>query len=107
MKLQPIQNLTKLEQLEPLSGYKPITTNKVSVMKTPSQMELISLSSNLLYKSKLILDNEIKPKNGKDAMSYTYQAINIMKIFDDYENKFITKKEFNRIKKEFGIKKSF
>ncbi len=106
MKLLPIQDLTNIGTLQPLCGYMPLTTTRVSIMKIPSVPTLLLLSANLLYKARLIIDGEIKPKRGKSLHDYSYQAIELMKICDDYENKYITQKQFNQIRREFSIKKS-
>ncbi len=103
MKLKSIQNLTILDDLKPLRGYKPLTTIKVSTLNIPSEMELILLSSNLLYQSKMIMDGTSKRTGNLSAQSCTYKAIEIMKILDDYENKHIDNKEFRDIKKQFGL----
>lgn len=103
MKLQPIQNITKIDTLKPLKSYKALTTIKVSLPNIPSEMELYLLTANLLYQSKLIIDGEAKRVGSLSAMSCTYKAIEILKITDDYCNKYIDYKEFKQIKKDFKL----
>ena len=103
MKLKSIQNLTILDDLKPLRGYKPLTTMKVSTLNIPSEMELLLLSSNLLYQSKMILDGTSKRTGNLSAQSCTYKAIQMMKIIKDYQYKHIDYKELKSIKKEFKL----
>jgi|GEM_PF-1837178 len=103
MKLESIQRITKIDVLKPLRGYKPLTTIKVSILNIPSQSELFLLSANLLYQARLIIDKEIESANGLSVDHYIYKAIDIMKITDDYQNKFIDYKELKQIKKDFKL----
>ncbi|MBL1243506.1 MAG: hypothetical protein COA39_003760 [Sulfurimonas sp.] len=103
MILQEIQDITSLEDIKPLRGYKPLTTIKVSTLNIPSTPELLLLSANLNYQAKRILDNEVKCKSGLCADSYIYQSIAVMRITEDYANKYISYKELREIKKQFGI----
>jgi len=103
MLLLPIQNMTSLEDMKPLRGYKPLTIIKASILKIPSTPELLLLSANLNYQAKRIIDSEINCKRGLCVDSYMYKAIDIMKIIDDYENKHISYKEMRAIKKKFGV----
>lgn len=100
MKLEPIQNLTILK---PLQSIKPLSSKKVSILNIPSKAELFLLSTNLLYQAKRILDKEIKCKKGLSVDMYTYKAIEIMKITNEYQTKYIDNKEFKVIKNMFGI----
>ena len=99
MKLQPIQNITKIDTLKPLRGHKALTT----LPNIPSEIELHLLTANLLYQAKLILDGEAKRVGSLSAMSCTYKAIEILKITDDYCNKYIDYKELKQIKKDFRL----
>lgn len=103
MRLEPIQNLSTLEDLKPLRGYKPLTIRRVSIMNFPSEIELILLSTNLLYKSSQILKGNMNCKRGLKVDDYTFKAITMIKILDNYQNKYIDNKEFKSIKKEFGL----
>jgi len=103
MQLQAIKDITSLEDIKPLRGYKPLTIIKVSILNIPSTPELLLLSANLNYQAKRILDSEINCKRGLCVDSYIYKAIDIMKIVDDYQNKYISYKEMRMIKKQFGI----
>ena len=103
MKLQPIQNITKIETLKPLRDYKALTTIKVSLPNIPSEIELHLLTANLLYQAKLILDGEAKRIGSLSAISCTHKAIEILKITDDYCNKYIDYKELKQIKKDFRL----
>ena len=103
MILQQMQDITSLEDLKPLRGYKPLTTIKVSILNIPSTSELLLLSANLNYQAKRILDNEVKCKSGLSFESYIYQSIAVMRITEDYVNKYISYKEMRAIKSQFGI----
>jgi len=100
MKLKSIKTL---EHIKPLRGHKPLTIIKVSVLNIPHTPELLLLSANLNYQAIRILDNEINCKRGLCVDNYINKAIDILKIVDDYQNKYITYKEMRMIKKQFGI----
>lgn len=103
MKLQPIQNLTKIDDLKPLRGYKALTTIKVSRLNIPNEVELLLLSANLNYQARLILDGKAKRAGSLSAQSCIYKSYAIIKICDDYKNKFIDYKELKQIKKDFKL----
>ena len=103
MKLKVIQTFTTLEDLKPLRRYKPLTTIKVSILNIPSEISLLLLSANLNYKAKQILDNQAKCKRGLCVDMYIYKAIEVMKITEDYANKYISNKDFKSIKSKFGL----
>jgi len=69
----------------------------------PSTIDLITLSTNLTYKAHLILNNEAKCKKELSTKDYLYKAIELHKILDDYRSSFINMREFNQIKKKFGL----
>jgi len=70
-------------------------------LDTPSDVELLLLSVYLLYHGKRILDREIK--SNIEQILYTKKSIEVMRMAEDYINKHITRKEYNKIKKEFKI----
>ena len=107
MMLQPIDDITLLEDIKPLRGYKPLTIVKVSMLSVPSTPELLLLCANLNYQAMRIMNNEVKCKRGLCFNSYIYQSLAIMKTTDDYENKYISYKEFRTIKKQFGINRLY
>ncbi len=103
MKLKPIQNLTNLEELQPLPTLKPLTPIRISKEILPTQIELILLCSNLLYQSHLIINNKAKRIGTLTVDRCTNQATRLMRIFEDYPNKCISKKQFKEIKKTFKL----
>ena len=103
MKLKVIQTFTTLEDLKPIRGHKPLTIRRVSILNIPHTPELLLLCANLNYQAKRILDSEIKCKRGLCVDNYIYKAMDILKIVDDYENRFISYKEMRAIKSQFGI----
>ncbi len=94
--------LTNLSTLKELDTLKPLERGEI--IKVPSQMELLLLSSNLLYKAKLILDGEIQRPKGISPLNYMNEALKLINILDDYEKKYLTTKETNEIKKQFKLK---
>lgn len=103
MKLKPIHSLTTLE---PLRGLKPLTTCQTKILNIPNSIELLLLSSNLLYVANRMIKKEINGSN-QDIDRYTVQAIEIMKSADDYENRYISNKEFRKIRKDFKLNKLY
>jgi len=93
--------LTNLSTLKQLDALKPLERGEI--IKVPSQMELLLLSSNLLYKAKLILDREIQAPKGISPLNYMNEALKLINILDDYEKKHLTTKETNEIKKQFKL----
>ena len=85
---------------------KPLTTYATKVINIPDSLELILLSTNLLYVASRIMRKEIEGSYA-DIDRYTGQAIKIMKIEDDYENSYISKKEFMKIRKDFKLNKLY
>jgi hypothetical protein len=90
--------LTKLSILQELKELK-----KYKTVEIPSQMELLLLSSNLLYKSKMIMDREMTAPKDLTALNYTYEAINLMDAVDKYETHYLTNKEIKEIKKKYKL----
>jgi hypothetical protein len=98
-----LNNIKYIEDIKPLRRYKPLTIRRVTILNIPHAPELMLLSANLLYQAKRILDSEINCKRGLCVDTYIYKAIDILKIVDDYQNKYISYKEMRMIKKQFGI----
>jgi len=99
--------LTNLSTLKPLDTLKPLERVKATTQKReiiPSQIDLLLLSSNLLYKAKLILDGEIQTPKGISPLNYTNEALKLISIVDNYEKKYLSTKETNEIKKRFKLK---
>ncbi len=103
MKLRTIQDLTIIDGLKPLRGYKPITTVKVSRLKVPSESELILLSANLLYQGSQIIRGTSHRTGNLSADRCSFKALEIMSRLDDYENKFVDMLEFKKIRKDFKL----
>ena len=95
MRLTKISTLKELKELSPLIKYK--------LIDTPSQMELLLLSSNLLYKSKMILDRELTAPKDLTALNYTYEAIKLLNAVDRYETNYLTNEEVKEIKKKYKL----
>ncbi len=91
-----LTNLLILQELKELKKYKTV--------EIPSQMALLLLSSNLLYKSKMIMDREMTAPKDLTALNYTYEAINLMDAVDKYETHYLTNKEITEIKKKYKLK---
>ncbi|RLA80807.1 MAG: hypothetical protein DRG78_10260 [Epsilonproteobacteria bacterium] len=100
MKLLPMQGLNTLKSLK---EYQPLSTSKVSILNIPSEPALILLATQLHNKAEKILNNEIECKKGLCVDSYIHKAISIIKILDDYSDKFISHQELKSIKKEFIV----
>ncbi len=106
-KLKQIQNTTIKEYLPPLNDLKPLTLYKVTILNIPNVPELLLLSANLLYTANKILHNEIKENKNKSIEEYQQKALQLMKITEDYQNRYLSNKEANQIKKEFRLKKLY
>lgn len=105
MKLNSFQNLTILSDLKPLRELQPLTTTKVSIQIAPSEIELISLGASLIYKSYLLNNGTLQESKDITALGCSNEAMKVIKILDDYENRYIDFKQFNEIKKKFRLKK--
>ena len=100
------QNLTIKSDIKPLKQLKRLSyaiTQDRQSLKYPSSIELLTLATNLCYQAHLILNNEVKCKKGLCVESYIVKAIEVQKILDNYEISYIDMREFNKIKKEFGL----
>lgn len=96
-----LSNLSKLSDLKSIEIIKPLV--KYKAVDIPSQIELILLSTNLLYKSKMIMDREMTAPKKITPIDYTYEAIKILNIVDRYETHYLTKKEFTLIRKKYKL----
>ena len=98
------QNLTIKSDIKPLKQLKrlsyTITQDRQSRVY-PSSVDLIHLSVDICYKAHLILNNQARCKKGLCIKSYIVKAIELQKILDDYENRTIDMREYNKIKREF------
>jgi len=83
--------------------YRQLSKRKVIILNIPSESALILLATQLYSTANKLLNNEIKSNKGLYFKDYIYKAISIIKIVDDYSNKYISYKEFKNIKKEFSI----
>ena len=104
--MQPLQQLPlqQIEPLQPLKQLKPILKSDTrACLKYPSDLDLISLSVDICYQANLILHNQAKCKKDLAIESYIKKAIELQKILKDYENNYIDMREYNKIKKEFGL----
>jgi len=100
------QNYTTKDDIKSLKQLTRLTyviTHDKQSRVYPSTVELIALSTNLCYQAHLILHDEAKCKKGLCIEMYIKKAIELQKILDNYENSYIDMREYNRIKKEFGL----
>jgi len=104
MKLKALQNLTIIDTLTPLKEMKSLHSTKLLIQVAPSNIDLILLGTNLLYKSYLLSNGMLQKHNNITALQCTNEAIKIVEILRDYENKYIDFKEFKKIKKKFNLK---
>ena len=95
MRLAKLSTLNELKELSPLIKYK--------LVDIPSQIELLLLSSNLLYKSKMILDSELTTPKDLTALNYTYEAMKLINAIDNYETHYLTNKEMKEIKMKYKL----
>ena len=105
-KLTLYQDLTIKADIKPLKQLPRLTytiTHDKQSRQYPSSIDLITLSSNLTYKAHLILTNQARVKKDKRIEEYMKQSIELHRVLNDYENSYIDMREYNRIKKEFGI----
>ena len=97
MKLKPIQNLTTLEPM------KPLRIVKTTITTIPSELELLLLSSNLVYQSKKIMEGTAKRIGDLTAQQCSYKAIEILNRINDYQNKYLDMDEFRSVRKKFKL----
>ena len=88
----------QLETLKGLSTLKPITKEPLIA----SQMDIIYLGTNLLLKSSLLLRGEIQSK--VTAKECTSEAIELMKIINSYDTRYLTVNEVAKVRREFKIR---
>jgi len=103
MNLNSLQSLRPLTDVGAVPTLPPLQKTTYKILNIPSQTELLLLSTNLLYKSKLLLDGAITPTNNINADRCTYEAIKLMKIFDNYQDQHLTHKEVKQIRKDFKL----
>ncbi|WP_164707234.1 hypothetical protein [Arcobacter peruensis] len=97
-----LQSLKPLATVSSIPTLKPLIERKVSILNIPSQIELILLSTNLLYQSHLILEGKARTTN-LNARDYINQAMKLNEILNDYENKYLTNAEVKKIRKDFKL----
>ena len=107
LKLNELQKVSIKEHLQPINDLKPLTLYKVTILNIPNVPELLLLSANLLYTANKILHNEIKENKNKSVEAYQQKALQLMKITEDYQNRYLSNKEVNEIKKDFRLKKLY
>ena len=100
MKLSNLSTLQELKELNPLVKYGIVKYTKSDI---PSNLDLLLLSSNLLYKGKMILDREMKAPKDLTALNYTYEAIKLLNAVDKYETNYLTNKEVKEIRKKYKL----
>ena len=103
MKLQALREIPALKQIDTLKDIKPIV--KVDV---PSVMDLIYLSTNLLYQSHVLMKGESMgdlTAGDLTAGECTSKALLLHQIIQSYDTRNLTLKEVERIRKDFKIKR--
>jgi hypothetical protein len=100
MRLNKLQTLRDIPTVAGLPLLQKTTYKRINIPSTP---ELILLSTNLLYKAKLLLDGTITPTQKITADKCTYEAIKLMKVIDNYRDKHLTHKEVKQIRKDFKL----
>lgn len=87
----------QLERLQSLSPLKPITKEPLIA----SQADIIYLGTNLLLKSSLLIRGETE--SIKTAQECTKKAIELVKILNRYDIKYLTVDEVAKVRREFEI----
>ena len=105
--LKQLRNTTIKEYLTPLKELKPLTLYKIRVLNIPSEIDLLLLSANILYTAHKILQNEIKANKNKSVEDYQLQAVKLMEATEDYQNRYLSHKEVNQIKKDFKLNRLY
>lgn len=101
---QNFTTLKSMETLKPLKRLKPLTVVKSNSTNIPNEIELLLLSTNLLYQTKRMLDNEYKPRGTHLTIEqYTAKATELTKRALNYKKGYIEKSEFKQIKKDFKL----
>ena len=90
--------LQALKQIDTLKDIKPIV--KVII---PSVMELLYLSTNLVYQSHVLMKGE--SIGDLTAGECTSKALLLHQIIQSYDTRNLTLKEVERIRKDFKIKR--
>ena len=96
-----LNRLKELNLQDELMHLKPLIAQKVEIL--PSTIDLMLIASEINLKGVMILRGELKVSKNitvESCMKTSYQLIGII---DDYENKYLTYKELNQIKKNFKI----
>jgi len=87
----------QLERLQSLSPLKSITKEPLIA----SQADIIYLGTNLLLKSSLLIRGETE--SIKTAQECTTKAIELVKILNRYDIKYLTVDEVAKVRREFEI----
>lgn len=108
MKLNNLQPLRELKELEGVPSLKALLTKKTSIAKSNlSQIEIISYSVKICLFTARILRNEITIKNRDKALSMALkEVVNLNKLLakDNYYEETITHKEAKEVFKRIGLK---
>jgi len=103
MNLNSLQSIRPLATVGTVPSLQPLLKSKVTIVNIPSTPALLLLSSNLLYKAKLLLDGAIRPTDKITADTCTKEAIKLIKIVDNYQDKHLTHKEVKQIRRDFKL----
>ena len=90
--------LKALEEIDILQDIKPIV--KVII---PSEIELIYLSTNLLYQSHLLMRGESVRTGNLTARECTNEAIGLMKIINSYDTRYFTLEEMQQVRRDYKL----
>ncbi|MGB3750257.1 MAG: hypothetical protein WA945_01680 [Arcobacteraceae bacterium] len=101
--MNSLQSIRPLTDIGAVPTVPPLQKTTYKILNIPSTPELLLLSSNLLYKSKLLLDGTITQTQKITADKCTYEAIKIMKVVDNYRDQHLTHKEVKQIRKDFKL----
>lgn len=103
MKFNSLQSLRDVPTIGAVPGLKPLNKTTFRIVNIPSTPELILLSTNLLYKAKLLLDGVITPTQKITADKCTYEALRLLKVIDNYQDEHLTHKEVKKIRVDFKL----
>ena len=102
MKLNKLHTLHKLSGIAQTPHITQLIKSKITYY--PSNLDIICLAVDINLIGMQILRGQRKAKKDITVHTCIKESLRLYKVADDYENKFISCKEINQLKKDFNVK---
>lgn len=104
MRYEYIKQIQPLEQIRTLKPLKRAIYKRNRTLRQASQIDLIVVGTNLLFKGHLILEGQIQAKTNITADRCVNKAYEIIQVVNNYKYQEFSQRELRKIQRDFKLK---